>query len=89
MDKISAKISGQQNGKMVQDNSPEIEVDQEKEKLVETHTNSLRRLESIVKSTAWIVIVLSASFHIYRLFQYGRSIFIMVLLFYTSIVHFL
>ena len=89
MDKISAKISGQQNGKMVQDNSPVIEVDQEKEKLVETHTNSLRRLESIVKSTAWIVIVLSASFHIYRLFQYGRSIFIMVLLFYTSIVHFL
>ena len=89
MDKISAKISGQQNGKMVQDNSPEIEVDQEKEKLVETHTNSLRRLESIVKSTAWIVIVLSASFHIYRLFQYGRSIFIMVSLFYTSIVHFL
>ena len=89
MDKISAKISGERNGKMVQDNSPEIEVDQEKEKLVETHTNSLRRLESIVKSTAWIVIVLSASFHIYRLFQYGRSIFIMVLLFYTSIVHFL
>ena len=66
---------------MVQDNSPEIEVDQEKEKVVETHTNSLRRLESIVKSTAWIVIVLSASFHIYRLFQYGKSIFIMVLLY--------
>lgn len=62
-----------------------MEIAQEKEKLVKTHANSLRILESIVKLAAWIVIVLSASFHIYRLFQYGRSIFMIVLLFYTNL----
>ena len=63
------KTKGEKNNKCVSESDSE-----------EPAWSVFKKIEIGCKSVAWIIIIFSATFHLYRLFQYGKFLFYFFLL---------